>query len=72
MGVIIAISFALTVFIIYRILDKLVRIPRIGNYGGRYILVTGCDSGFGHEITKVLDKRGCHVFAGCLTEKVNI
>jgi NAD(P)-dependent dehydrogenase (short-subunit alcohol dehydrogenase family) len=26
----------------------------------------GCDSGFGHELTKRLDKLGVTVFAGCL------
>ena len=53
----------------YRILDRLVRIPRVGRYDDRYILVTGCDTGFGFEIAKRLDALGCHVFAACLTEK---
>ena len=35
----------------------------------RYVLITGCDSGFGNLIAKKLDQRGCHVFAACLTEK---
>ena len=30
------------------------------------ILVTGCDSGFGHELAKKLDSLGCRVFACCL------
>ncbi|XP_030836458.1 retinol dehydrogenase 7-like [Strongylocentrotus purpuratus] len=35
---------------------------------GRYVLVTGCDSGFGNILAKYLGpKRGCHVIAGCLT-----
>jgi len=55
--------------IIYKILDRLVRFPQIGNYSDRYILITGCDSGFGNLIAKRLDRLGCHVFAGCLTEK---
>ena len=41
----------------------------IGRYNERYIFVTGCDTGFGHELAKRLDRLGCHVFAGCLTEK---
>ena len=39
-----------------------------GNYPGRYILVTGCDTGFGEKLARRLDSLGCHVFAGCLTE----
>ncbi|VDI23945.1 Hypothetical predicted protein [Mytilus galloprovincialis] len=39
----------------------------IGNYGNRYIVITGCDSGFGYSLTKKLDKLGFYVFAGCLT-----
>jgi len=55
--------------ILYKILDRLIRIPTVGNYADRYILVTGCDSGFGNLIAKRLDQLGCHVFAGCFTEK---
>ena len=34
----------------------------------KYVLVTGCDSGFGYEIALDLNKVKCKVFAGCLTE----
>ena len=34
----------------------------------RYIFITGCDTGFGNLLAKRLDRLGCHVFAGCLTE----
>jgi NAD(P)-dependent dehydrogenase (short-subunit alcohol dehydrogenase family) len=30
------------------------------------VLITGCDSGFGHELAKRLDTLGVTVFAGCL------
>ena len=30
------------------------------------VLITGCDTGIGHELTKELDKLGFRVFAGCL------
>lgn len=33
---------------------------------GRAVLVTGCDSGFGHRVALCLDMRGFVVFAGCL------
>ena len=35
----------------------------------RYVLITGCDTGFGSIVTRQLDKRGVHVFAACLTAK---
>jgi short chain dehydrogenase len=55
-------------FVIYKLLDYLLRLPTIGQYSERYILVTGCDSGFGQAIARRLDGLGCHVFAACLTE----
>ena len=33
----------------------------------QYVLVTGCDTGFGRAIVEKLDRIGVHVFAGCLT-----
>ncbi|XP_013390706.1 D-beta-hydroxybutyrate dehydrogenase, mitochondrial-like [Lingula anatina] len=33
---------------------------------GRVVLVTGCDTGLGHEMAKFLDSLGAIVFAGCL------
>ncbi|XP_067310833.1 retinol dehydrogenase 16 [Pseudorasbora parva] len=33
---------------------------------GRAVLITGCDSGFGHHLAKKLDSMGFTVFAGCL------
>jgi NAD(P)-dependent dehydrogenase (short-subunit alcohol dehydrogenase family) len=33
------------------------------------VIITGCDSGFGHELALALDSQGLRVFAGCLTEK---
>ena len=34
--------------------------------GTKAILITGCDTGIGHELAKHLDSLGFHVFAGCL------
>ncbi|KAM4771822.1 D-beta-hydroxybutyrate dehydrogenase, mitochondrial [Rhinophrynus dorsalis] len=34
--------------------------------GGKAVLVTGCDSGFGFSLAKHLHERGFTVFAGCL------
>ncbi|XP_045607757.1 D-beta-hydroxybutyrate dehydrogenase, mitochondrial isoform X2 [Procambarus clarkii] len=33
---------------------------------GKAVVVTGCDSGFGHSFALILDKLGFRVFAGCL------
>ena len=30
------------------------------------VLITGCDTGIGHEVARHLDMLGCNVFAGCL------
>ncbi|XP_073519466.1 retinol dehydrogenase 7-like [Phyllobates terribilis] len=35
----------------------------------KYVLITGCDSGFGNLAAKQLDKRGMNVLAACLTQK---
>lgn len=35
----------------------------------KYVLVTGCDSGFGRETAIALDKLGFGVFATCLTRE---
>lgn len=55
-------------FVIYRIINRLLRTPRVG-YSGKYVVITGCDTGFGFLSAQQLDKLGCNVFAGCLTEK---
>lgn len=41
----------------------------IENITDKYVLVTGCDSGFGNLLCKKLDRKGFRVVAGCLTEK---
>jgi len=38
-----------------------------GGAAGRYVLITGCDSGFGKRAAQRLDAAGCHVIATCLT-----
>lgn len=60
-------TFALIV-IIYKLLDYLIRLPQRKNLNQNYILITGCDSGFGQQAAKRFDGLGCHVIAGCLTE----
>ncbi|XP_046352519.1 short-chain dehydrogenase/reductase family 9C member 7-like [Haliotis rufescens] len=36
---------------------------------GKYVLITGCDTGFGHQLAQRLDERGCNVIATCLLER---
>ena len=36
---------------------------------GKFVLITGCDSGFGRETAIRLDKRGVGVLATCLTKQ---
>ncbi|KAK6190515.1 hypothetical protein SNE40_002370 [Patella caerulea] len=36
--------------------------------GNKAVLITGCDSGFGHALVKKLDSIGMRVFAGCLVK----
>ncbi|XP_067671691.1 D-beta-hydroxybutyrate dehydrogenase, mitochondrial-like [Haliotis asinina] len=35
---------------------------------GKYILITGCDTGFGNSLARLLDSKGLKVFATCLSE----
>ena len=39
------------------------------NIKGKYVLITGCDSGFGRETAIRLDKMGVCVLATCLTKE---
>ncbi|XP_054717361.1 D-beta-hydroxybutyrate dehydrogenase, mitochondrial-like [Uloborus diversus] len=47
-------------YVISYVLDKNIQ-PE-----NRAVLITGCDSGFGHALAKRLDSIGFHVFASCL------
>ena len=51
------------------ILRQLLPRGKINNYHNRYVLITGCDTGFGKETAIRLDKMGLHVFATCLTRE---
>ncbi|XP_004692487.1 PREDICTED: retinol dehydrogenase 16 [Condylura cristata] len=41
----------------------------VSNLSDKYVLITGCDSGFGHLLARQLDRRGLRVLAACLTER---
>ncbi|XP_064626758.1 retinol dehydrogenase 7-like [Lineus longissimus] len=52
----------------YYIINWLIHHPKIDQYTKRYVLITGCDTGFGNLLAKRLDGLGFHIFAGCLTK----
>lgn len=39
------------------------------NLQEKYVLITGCDTGFGNLLAQQLDQRGMRVLAACLTQK---
>ncbi|XP_020610849.1 retinol dehydrogenase 7-like isoform X2 [Orbicella faveolata] len=42
---------------------------KVGELDKKYVLITGCDSGFGQETAITLDKMGIGVLATCLTKE---
>jgi NAD(P)-dependent dehydrogenase (short-subunit alcohol dehydrogenase family) len=55
-------------YISYRLYQYFSPPPNI-HPDGKYVLITGCDTGFGHKLTIELDKQGFHVFAGVYNEE---
>ncbi|NXL87334.1 DHRS9 reductase, partial [Alectura lathami] len=41
---------------------------KVTNLTGKYIFITGCDTGFGNMAAKAFDRKGFRVLASCLTE----
>lgn len=52
----------------YRLYDHFFPKPNI-NPDGKYVLISGCDSGFGHGLAIELDRAGFHVLAGVLVRE---
>jgi NAD(P)-dependent dehydrogenase (short-subunit alcohol dehydrogenase family) len=63
---ILIIGFVLFIYVIYRIYERLFPAPNI-DPRGRYVLISGCDSGFGNALAIELDKQGFNVLAGVYT-----
>ncbi|XP_077978727.1 retinol dehydrogenase 7-like [Glandiceps talaboti] len=57
------------IFILYCIVDWLLRLPVIQGIPSKYVLITGCDTGFGNQLAVRLDKKGFNVIAACLTDR---
>ncbi|KAK6477311.1 estradiol 17-beta-dehydrogenase 2-like [Huso huso] len=49
--------------------SRLCKSVELLSVGNRAVLITGCDSGFGHALAKYLDRLGFTVFAGVLNEQ---
>lgn len=52
----------------YKTVKILLEKLSISNLSERYVLITGCDTGFGNLLAKKLDHLGLRVFACCLTK----
>ena len=64
-----ALGVIILLWIGYKLVDYLIRLPKIGGFGEKHIFITGCDSGFGNATAKKLDEMGFKVFAACFTGK---
>ncbi|CAF1200737.1 unnamed protein product [Didymodactylos carnosus] len=53
----------LILFITFKLYQHFFPAPLV-NPQGKYVLISGCDTGFGHELAKVLDGQGFNVLAG--------
>ncbi|CAF3716562.1 unnamed protein product [Rotaria sp. Silwood1] len=59
------IGFIIILYISYRLYQHFFPTPNI-NPNGKYVLISGCDSGFGNGLAIELDKQGFNVLAGVL------
>ncbi|CAD5114016.1 DgyrCDS3178 [Dimorphilus gyrociliatus] len=51
-----------------RYIEQFLRSFYIPDIEDKYVLITGCDTGFGNLLAKSLDNKGINVIATCLTE----
>ena len=63
------ITLSLISFGLYSLYERYKGKELIKDVDKKCVFVTGCDSGFGNAIAKSLDKKGCHVIAGCYSSK---
>lgn len=57
---------AFLIFVLARLVSRH-RSSQVMDSHGYAVLITGCDSGFGHQLALRLDRKGFVVFAGCLS-----
>lgn len=56
-------------FVVCKFIENYLRFFYIENFFYWWVLVIGCDMGFGYCFVQDLDKRGVRVFVGCLIEE---
>ncbi|CAF1161357.1 unnamed protein product [Adineta steineri] len=66
MAVCFIISLLIPLYIAYRLYQHFFPYPNI-NPKDKYVLISGCDTGFGHTLAIELDKQGFNVLAGVYT-----
>ena len=59
------ITLAIVLYVSYRLYQRFFPTPNI-NPAGKYVLISGCDSGFGNGLAITLDQQGFNVLAGVL------
>ena len=59
----------IALLILWYFLKSLLPKPKVGDYHNKYVLITGCDTGFGKNTAIRLDELGFRVIAGCLTKE---
>src|SRR5579871_6247920 len=57
------IGFLIILYTSYRVYQHFFPTPNI-NPNGKYVLISGCDSGFGHGLAVELDQQGFNILAG--------
>jgi NAD(P)-dependent dehydrogenase (short-subunit alcohol dehydrogenase family) len=57
------VGFVIILYVFYRLYRHFFPTPNI-NPQGKYVLISGCDTGFGHGLAIELDKQGFNVLAG--------
>uniref|UniRef100_A0A914BW40 Uncharacterized protein n=1 Tax=Acrobeloides nanus TaxID=290746 RepID=A0A914BW40_9BILA len=55
--------------ILYYVITSLLERLRVGNLTEKPVLITGCDTGFGHDLALKCLQEGMPVLAGCLTQQ---
>ncbi|XP_033727381.1 17-beta-hydroxysteroid dehydrogenase type 6-like [Pecten maximus] len=63
------VSFTLLFVALLILIQRQIRSLKIKVQHDCYVMITGCDSGFGNLLAKRLDSLGISVFAGCLTKQ---
>ncbi|GMS93963.1 hypothetical protein PENTCL1PPCAC_16138, partial [Pristionchus entomophagus] len=58
-----------SLFVIYFLVKRLILEKFSIGAAGRWVVISGCDSGFGRLTALRLIKKGVHLFAGCFTQQ---